>query len=195
MDQPDALRLVDRCRSGEQEAVTRLVQTYQPTVYRLALSILDDASDADEATQETFLAALRSLADYRGQSGLRTWLFAIGLNICRSRLRQRHTRLHLHQLLQGAWLTGADPVAPESAVVQRQANDALWQAVQSLGERHRLPVILRYYHDLPVDEIAAVLGINAGTVHSRLSIARDRLRVALGSPAKVRSEAEPKWQP
>ena len=195
MNHLDAAQLVDRCRTGDEEAVSRLVQTHQAAVYRLALSILDDPGDADEATQETFLAALRSLADYRGQSALRTWLFAIGINICRSRLRQRQTRQHLHQLLRGAWLTGADPVAPENAMVQRQANDAVWRAVQGLGDKHRLPVILRYYHDLPVDEIAAVLGLNAGTVHSRLSTARDRLRAALGSPAAVRSEVEPKWQP
>ncbi len=183
MNHLDAAQLVDRCRTGDEEAVARLVQTHQPAVYRLALSILDDPADADEATQETFLAALRNLADYRGQSSLRTWL-------C-----QRQTRQHLHQLLLGAWLTGAEPVAPETAMVQRQANDAVWLAVQRLGDKHRMPVILRYYHDLPVDEIAAILDLSAGTVHSRLSIARDRLRAALGSPAAVRSEVEPKWQP
>ena len=195
MNQFDAAQLVDRCRTGDEEAVARLVQAHQPAIYRLALSILDDPADADEATQETFLAALRSLADYHGQSALRTWLFAIGINICRSRLRQRQTRQHLHQLLRGAWLTSADPVQPENAVVQRQSNDAVWRAVQSLGEKHRMAIILRYYHDLPIDEIAVILGLSAGTVHSRLSIARDRLRAALGSPAAVRSEVEPKWQP
>ena len=194
MNQFDAAQLVDRCRTGDEEAVARLVQTHQPAVFRLALSILDDPADADEATQETFLAALRSLPNYRGQSTLRTWLFAIGINICRSRLRQRQTRQRLNHLLRGAWPNGADPVAPENAVVQRQSNDAVWRAVQTLGEKHRMPVILRYYHDLPVDEIAAILGLSAGTVHSRLSIARDRLRAALGSPAAVRSEVEPKWQ-
>src|SRR6185295_7240274 len=137
---------------------------------------------------EIFLAALRSLGTYRGQSALRTWLYAIGLNVCRSRLRQRQSRQHLHQLLRGDWLTSASPAAPESAMVQRQANDAIWQAVQGLGEKHRLPIILRYYHDLPVDEIAAVLGVNAGTIHSRLSIARDRLRAALGSAETIRAE-------
>ena len=195
MNHFDAVQLVDRCLNGDEEAVTRLVQTNQPAIYRLALSILDDPADADEATQETFLAALRSLAQYRGQSALRTWLFAIGINICRSRLRQRQTRQNLHQLLRGAWLTGAEPQAPESAMVQRQSNDAVWRAVQSLGEKHRMAIILRYYHDLPIDEIAVILGVSAGTVHSRLSIARDRLRAALGSPAAIRSEVEPKWQP
>ena len=192
----DAAQLIERCRSGEEDAVARLVQANQPAVYRLALSILDDPADADEATQETFLAALRSLGDYRAQAALRTWLFAIAINVCRSRLRQRQTRQHLHLLLRGAWLTGAEPAQPESAMVQRQANDTVWRAVQALGEKHRLPVVLRYYHDLPVDEIAAVLGLSAGTVHSRLSIARDRLRAALvEDPAAVRSEVEPKWQP
>jgi RNA polymerase sigma-70 factor (ECF subfamily) len=70
----------------------------------------------------------------------------------------------------------------------------VWRAVQDLGEKHRLPVILRYYHDLPVAEIAGVLGISEGTVHSRLSIARDRLRGALQPAPAGHPEVEPRWQ-
>ena len=190
----DAAQLIERCRAGDEEAVTWLVQANQAAVFRLALSILDDPAEADEATQETFLAALRNSKSYRAQAALRTWLFAIAINVCRSRLRQSRTRQRLQQLLHGAWLVGDDPVQPETAATQREAAGAVWRAVQALGEKHRLPVILRYYHDLPVAEIGAVLNISPGTVHSRLSTARDRLHVALQTAPAVRSEVEPRWQ-
>src|SRR5262252_3055193 len=93
--------LIDRCQAGDEEAVTTLVKHYQPAVFRLALSILDDPAEADEATQETFLAALRSLGTYRGGASLRTWLFAIAINFCRSRLRRGRTWQRVQELLLG----------------------------------------------------------------------------------------------
>ena len=186
--------LIERCRAGDQEAVSVLVKDNQAALFRLALSILDDPAEADEATQETFLAALRNLGSYRGGASLRTWLFAIAINVCRSRIRRRRSWRRVQAVLLGA-LSGDDQaVQPESVSVQHEQDNAVWQAVQALGEKHRLPVILRYYHDLPVAEIASVLGVSEGTVHSRLSIARDRLRVALQPAPAVRPEVEARWQ-
>jgi RNA polymerase sigma-70 factor (ECF subfamily) len=190
--------LIERCQAGDEEAVTTLVKHYQPAIFRLALSILDDPAEADEAAQETFLAALRSLGTYRGGASLRTWLFAIAINICRSHLRRGRTWQRVQALFLGGVVSlngHDDPAAhPETLAVQHELNDAVWQAVQDLGEKHRLPVILRYYHDLSVAEIAGVLGISEGTVHSRLSIARDRLRTTLTPAPAVRKETQPRWQ-
>ena len=198
MFKPDVDSLIERCRSGDEEAVSQLLRENQPAIFRLALSILDDPAEADEATQETFLAALRGLGSFRGGSSLRTWLFAIAVNVCRSRLRRGRTWQRVQELFLGGTVSLAghdDQTAhPETLAVQREADDAVWQAVQDLGEKHRLPVILRYYHDLSVAEIAGVLGINEGTVHSRLSTARDRLRAALTMAQAVPAEAQPRWQ-
>ena len=194
----DTGTLIERCQAGDEEAVTTLVTQNQRAIFRLALSILDDSAEADEATQETFLAALRSLGTYRGGASLRTWLFAIAINVCRSRLRRGRTWQRVQELFLGGAVSlgGRDDATahPEVLAVQREADDAVWQAVQDLGEKHRLPVILRYYHDLSVPEIAGVLGISEGTVHSRLSIARDRLRTALIVAPEVWTEAQPRWQ-
>jgi len=193
----DVDALIERCRSGDEEAIGLLVQDNQGAVFRLALSILDDPAEADEATQETFLAALRSLGSYRGAASVRTWLFAIAINVCRSRLRRGRTWQRVQELLLGGVsVLGHDEQAahPEALAMQHEAKDEIWQAVQALGEKHRLPVILRYYQDLPVAEIAGVLGISEGTVHSRLSTARDRLRVALNTAPEVQTEGQPRWQ-
>lgn len=81
-------RLIELCKVGDSAAIEDFVQTYQGDVYRLALSILDDASEAEDAAQDSLLAALRSLDSFRGASSLRTWLFSIAVNVCRTRLQR-----------------------------------------------------------------------------------------------------------
>jgi RNA polymerase sigma-70 factor (ECF subfamily) len=80
----------------------------------------------------------------------------------------------LSQVLQSFFRSEQDQ--PESEAIQNEADRKLWQAIHTLDEKHRIPIILRYYHDLPVNEIAEMLGIPVGTVHSRLNHARERLR-------------------
>jgi RNA polymerase sigma factor (sigma-70 family) len=89
-----------QCREGDPLAIERLVQAHQADVYRLAFSILDDPDEADDATQEVFVAALRSLDSFRGDSSLKTWLFSITVNVCRSRLQRGRSRARLRQILQ-----------------------------------------------------------------------------------------------
>lgn len=166
-----------QCREGDPLAIERLVHTHQAEVYRLALSILDDPDEADDATQEVFVAALRSLDSFRGGASLKTWLFSIAINLCRSRYRRNQRRVRLHQILES--LFGGEPAHPESEAIHHEAESTLWEAVRALDEKHRIPIILRYYHDLPVAEVAEMLGIPVGTVHSRLNHARRRLRAQL----------------
>jgi len=166
-----------KCREGDTLAIERLVQTHQQDVYRLALSILDDPDEADDATQEVFVAALRSLDSFRGDSSIKTWLFSITINLCRSRLGRDKSRTRLRQILQS--LFRGEQAHPESEAIQNEADSELWQAIHALDEKHRIPIVLRYYHDLPVNEIAEMLRIPVGTVHSRLNHARERLRARL----------------
>lgn len=166
-----------QCREGDPLAIERLVNTHQAEVYRLTLSILDDPDDAEDAAQEVFVSALRSLDSFRGDSSLKTWLFNIAINVCRNRIQRARSRGRLRQVLES--LFRGDQPHPESEAVRHEAESELWQAVRALDDRHRIPIILRYYHDLPVAEIAEALGIPVGTVHSRLNHARERLRVRL----------------
>jgi len=164
--------------------VESLVAVYYPYVRRLALSMLDDGSDngaaeADDAAQETFIAACQAWDTFRGEAQLRTWLTAIAVNVCRGRLRKRKRRQRLHQALTALQRLTSGPLAPEETALQNEADAHLWQAVDKLGEKHRLPIVLRYVHELSVPEIAAVLGISEGTVHSRLHTARQRLQAQL----------------
>ena len=172
-------RWLEQCREGDARAIERLVQTYQQDVYRMALSILDDPDDADDATQEVFLSALRGLASFQENASFKTWLFSIIINVCRSRLKRQKSRNRLKQILQSLFYMRGEQAHPEDEAVKNQADAALWRAIHSLDGKHRIPIVLRYYHDLPVAEIAAMLGVPTGTVHSRLNHAREQLRTQL----------------
>lgn len=170
--------LIEQCRAGDTSAVEHFIQTYQEDIYRLALSILDDASDADEATQQALLAALRGLDSFHGTSSLKTWLFSITINICRTRLQRQKRQDRLKHILGGVFRRQSVPSVEERAM-QNESNAALWGAIHSMGEKHRIPIVLRYYHDLSVAEIAHILQIPEGTVHSRLNTARRLLHEVL----------------
>ncbi|MFZ6031002.1 MAG: RNA polymerase sigma factor [Chloroflexota bacterium] len=178
----DSTQLLAKCRAGDGVAVAQLVNEFQPRLFRLALSILDDGSengsaDAEEITQDALVAALRSLDSYRGDASLSTWLYAITINLCRNRLRARQRRQRMRQLFQALTAPIEDAARhPETVVIQNETRHSLLQAVHALDEKHRLPVILRYYHDCSVSEIAHMLDLPEGTVHSRLNKARRQLK-------------------
>ena len=174
---------LEQCRVGDSLAIERLVETYQGDVYRLALSILEDSDEADDATQEVFVAALRALESFRGNASFKTWLFSITVNVCRTRLYRQKNRGRLQQILQSLFHIRGDQPHPESEAIQSESDSALWQAIHALDDKHRIPVILRYYHDLPVAEIAETLGVPVGTIHSRLNHAREKLRMLLKDEA------------
>ncbi len=171
-------RLIELCRMGDSSAIENFVQTYQQDLYLLALSILDDAGEAEDAAQEALLAALRALDSFRGGSSLRTWLFSITVNICRSRLQNRRRGERLRQVLAGM-LRVQGKASVEEGAIEHESGQALWDAIHNMDEKHRIPIVLRYYHDLSVAEIAYLLQIPEGTVHSRLNTARKQLHEVL----------------
>jgi len=153
---------------------------YYPYVLHLAVSILNDVYEAEDATQETFVAANRALPAYRGDASLKTWLTAIAVNTCQGRLRHRKVRQTLQSTLEMLHLMQSKNPDPEQVTIQLEDDQRIWDAVDMLDEGHRLVVILRYVHELTVPEISTVTGINEGTVYSRLHYARRKLQNLLG---------------
>lgn len=173
-------QLLELCKAGDALSIEKMIEEYQKDVYRLALSILDDPDEAEDGTQETFIAALRALNSFHGDSSFKTWLFSIAINICRTRLQRRAARERLKQITFGIFrIKSKDNNLPEETLIQNEADTNIWRAIQQLDDKHRIPIVLRYYHDLPISEIAETLKIPQGTVHSRLNIARERIRLFL----------------
>jgi RNA polymerase sigma-70 factor (ECF subfamily) len=149
-------------------------------VFRLALSIVGEAGEANEVTQETFIAALKSLRMYREKSSFKAWLFTIAVNTSRSHLRKRKALERLRATLTAIFQVDSQKqVLPENLVIQNETEAVIWKSLNRLDERHRMVVVLRYFHDLSISEISEILSVNEGTVHSRLFTAREKLRIAL----------------
>ncbi len=171
--------LIAGCLAGDEACIEVLVRQFEDGVFRLALSVLGDPVEAREIAQETFIAALRSLRAYRDQTSFKAWLFTIALNLSRSRLRKHRSLDRLKQTLTSLLRMDAQRPLPEEVVIQNEKERFIWQAVSSMDDKHRIPLVLRYYNDLSVAEIAEMLSVNEGTIHSRLHTARERLRVEL----------------
>jgi RNA polymerase sigma-70 factor (ECF subfamily) len=161
--------------TGQTPDIETLVRAYYPDVLRLARSLLDDGGDAEDAAQETFIAAAAGLDGFRGDSRVKTWLFGIAINRCRAQMRRRARHSRLIGALQTVTRLQARPRTPEEIAVHNETGDRLRAAVSALDEKHRVPVVLFYLHDLPVPEIARILDTRPGTVYSRLHYARKQL--------------------
>jgi RNA polymerase sigma-70 factor (ECF subfamily) len=173
---PDDL-LVARCRAGSEEAFEALVGRHADIVYRTLYLMARDPLLAEDLTQETFLHAWRGLAGFRSGGALRPWLLRIAVNRLIS-----HRRRKLLRIVPLAWTDRQTPsaeAAPETLAEASEASDMLRDAIARLPENQRYALVLRYYADLSILEIATVTGWRQGTVKSRLHRALEKMRILL----------------
>jgi RNA polymerase sigma-70 factor (ECF subfamily) len=143
-------------------------------VFRAAYLIVRDADDAADAAQEAFLRAYRGLRGFKPGHQLRPWLMRIAVNQALNSLRAKRRRASMAERLS----TEPAPAIPaiDETLIGRERERALWSALESLGERERTVVYLRYFIEMPEGELAAYLGCPQGTVKSRLHRALRKLR-------------------
>lgn len=185
-------QFLQKCQSGDEEAIQTLVRTHQRGVFQLALSILDDspimaprASDdtvreAELATRETFVMALNRIGRYREDMPFASWIYRIAILVSQRRARRwKLRRFFTHWLgrLLPFWFGPVETAAstPEANPHLLPGDTEMWLAVRGLDASLRLPVVLRYYHDFSIDEIARLLHLSEGAVHARLDAARERI--------------------
>jgi RNA polymerase sigma-70 factor, ECF subfamily len=159
--------LLGAARAGDEEAFAELVRRHQVRVYRVALRMLGSDADAQDAAQESFVAAWRALPRFRGESAVATWLYRIVTNRCLNRLASRRTDspMDAHEEPSGA----RDPAL---LAEQRAHLDAISHAVALLPDDQRAALVLRDYEGLSYEEVADVLRISVGAVKSRIHRAR-----------------------
>lgn len=169
--------LIRRYQEGDDLAVGVLVRRYQNYVYRLCYLIMRNEQDAEDMTQETFIRAFRALPRYEIREGIsfEAWLYRIAVNRCRSRMRRKWYQV-LPWPTPGPQVIANSDEQPDHLVLQGERRSEMLEAIDSLGDKHRLVVILRYYAGFSNEEIAHVLNIPSGTVRSRLHTARQRLK-------------------
>jgi len=182
----DEADLVRRCAAGDQSACADLVTTHERMVYQLAYHLLGTREEALDLSQEVFLRVFRTMGTFRGQSSLRTWIYRIVINQARNRQRWWRRRrqidqvsLDQHMLTHGELPQRADVAAPDRLLARKEAATRLWRAMERLPFDQRTAIVLREFDGLSYDEIAFSLDIAVGTVKSRLTRARQALRVDL----------------
>ena len=185
-------QFIERLRAGEAAAFDRLVRERSGEVFALLYRLTDDAEEARDLTQETFLRAFQHIDRFRGEADLKTWLYRIAINQARNRWRwwrrrrqERHVSLDStdgqHEQPLSARLRSKESADPEQLTLAREREAALRTALGTLGRPYREAVILRDVEGLSYEEIAAALEISVGTVKSRLSRGRMELRRKLES--------------
>ena len=173
IDGPDEV-LIARARRGDHAAYGELVERYQAAVLRLALRILRRPADAEDAAQEAFVRAYLHLDTYSDRFRFYTWLAAITSHYCYRLLRQRKT-LALpeegHELQAPAYVEDS----PELSVLLREREEEIRSLLASLPERSRELLVLRHWHSLSYEELAAATDQSLSAVKSQLHRARRQL--------------------
>ena len=154
-----------------EQTLVRLVNDYQAVLLKVCYMHLKDEEQARDAVQETFIKAYRALAQFRGESSEKTWLVRIAINVCRDMQRT-------------GWFRHVDRrITPEElpeAALQPDAEDVeLTIAIMALPVKYREVVLLYYYQNMGVAEVARALGIAQSSVSNRLKRAREKLRADL----------------
>ena len=182
--------LVQRFNGGDESAFGEIMSRHQSRVFAAAMGLLHNHADAEEITQDTFVRAHRGFSRFRGDSSVATWLHRIAVNLARNRYwyffrRRRHSTLSLDATMGSEGdatfsdlLSTAEP-DPSQESSRNEFMHAVEIAMDKLEAGHRRILMMRTALDKSYEEIAAELGINVGTVKSRIARARDRLRNCL----------------
>jgi RNA polymerase sigma-70 factor (ECF subfamily) len=168
--------LVRRAVDGDRSAFAQLMERHERRIYNLCLRMVGDLDDASDATQDAFLTAYRRLSSFRGEAAFTTWLHRVAVNASYDLLRKRGR----------APVLSNDPPAEEERVAPApdhadETTDAIevQRALLAIPEEFRAPLILHDAQDVPVQQVADILGVPVGTVKSRLHRGRIALARAL----------------
>jgi len=180
---------IDQLKAGNPEAFDRLVLRYSGDIFALLYRLTNNADEASDLTQETFLRALRAVAGFRGDSDLKTWLYRIAINESRNRFRwwkrrRRDQTVSLDENLGNTESVYQDVLAdsspsPEQEALRRERERILQTALRDLPAIYREPIILFDIEGLSYDEICQMLELNSGTLKSRLARGRQELKKRL----------------
>ena len=174
--------LIRRAAEGDEGAFEEILRTYEKQVYNLCLRMTNNADDAYDLSQESFIKVWRSLGDYQFQSGFSTWLYRLVRNTCIDYLRKQKRQKTVSLTVQSdeeepeeLLIPDLSP-QPQDVAEEHERQTIIADAIARLPDDYREILQLRAGQELGYEEIAAILGIKVGTVKSRLARAREQLR-------------------
>lgn len=184
MDERTDPRLLALALSGDQDAFGILIERYRPVAQRLAVQITGDQEVARELVQDAIVQAYLSLDHLRDTTRFKSWFYGIMLNVCRTYWRTQKVRqisleaLMEEQSLEEIWLPDGE-IDPQEVVMERELHHLMLHAITRLSSKNRAVILLFYYGQLSLREIAHTLEISMVAVKSRLKQARKALREQL----------------
>ena len=171
---------IDAAREGDQHAFEQLIGLYEKRVFALTMRMCRNPADAEEAAQEAFLSAWQGLKFFRGESSFSTWLYRLASNACVDLMRKEGR----HQAAAGPSLNDEEVVlelpdeapTPHALAERAELREQIEEGLAALPEEYREVLVLREIHQQSYDEISEILSLDLGTVKSRISRGRKKLR-------------------
>ncbi len=168
--------LISRIKQGDRRAMEAIFQTHVEAAVRLAYMITHDWPTAEDAVQEAFIQAFRSIRTFKDGMAFKPWFSRIVINKAK---RVRHKFRVEPEYVPNMDAGSSLEFSPEDQALANERADRLYAAINRLDEKHRLPIVLKYLSGLTELEIAAALKVPQSTVKSRLYVARQRLKTSL----------------
>lgn len=177
-DRADDRTLVDACLGGRREAFDAIVERHQRQVYQLCYRFAGNHEDASDLAQDVFIRAYRGLHSFKGHAAFSTWLYRIAVNVCLNRVGVRGQKW---TTLDAADQPDLREERADARILRGERRAAVRAAIARLPKKQRAALILRVYHDLPHDEIAAIVGTSVGAVKANFFHALANLKKLLST--------------
>lgn len=177
----DERELIHRAGRGDAYAFEQLMAAHENKMYAVALRMCGNREDAQDCLQEAMIRVYRAISGFKGQSSFSTWVYRITMNSCLDELRRRKSRTatSLDAMLENGFMPSDEGDTPEQSSLRAEQRRAMEKAIANLPEDMRSAIVLRDIQGCSYDEIARVLDTNVGTIKSRISRGREKLRSVL----------------
>ncbi|MBI5635290.1 MAG: sigma-70 family RNA polymerase sigma factor [Nitrospirae bacterium] len=182
MDKNDTNDLIIAFQRGDRSAFEKIILEYQDRIYNLCLYMLGNKHDAEDAAQDTFIKAYQGLNDFKPEATLYTWLYRIAMNTCIDQKRRPFFESIFRRSVTGEEMVidlPSESPSPEKDYESGQIQVALQQALKKLSPKLRAVIVLKELEGLSYEEMATTLDVSIGTIKSRISRARDELKILL----------------
>lgn len=182
--------IIEKVVSGDSDAFEALVTKYEKQIYAMGMRYTGNQQDAMDITQEVFLRVFRFIKNFNAQSSFSTWIYRITVNVCKDILAKKRRIQELP--LDGESEDGEYTIdiedfsySPEAVMQSHQLRDSIASAIAKLPEKYRNIIIMRELNDMSYEDIGRVLDIEQGTVKSRISRGREKLRLIIQNEGNI----------
>jgi RNA polymerase sigma-70 factor, ECF subfamily len=172
--------------SNKRDMLEELMNEYGKDVYLLAFSFVKEKGLAEDISQEVFIKCFNSIAQFRGEASIKSWIYRITVNTSKDFIKKKSYKVL--KLPKSFFENSQQNESSEDVVLKKSQNDQILHCVLQLPIKYREAIVLHYFHDLKITEIAEALGMNTNTVKTRLTRGRDALRKIL-----VKKGGSPSW--